>query len=119
LVLIVLMQRANTDGGLGSAFGSGITESAFGTEAGNVMTKLTKVTFIAFFIISFALYLGIIAQHNRNKTPENRTLFDEEAAAEAAKAQTVETTPATSAETAAPAAEVPVAPAAPAPAETK
>jgi preprotein translocase subunit SecG len=84
LVLIVLMQRANSDGGLGTAFGSGITESAFGTEAGNVMTRITKVTFIIFFVVAFALYLGIIAQHNRHTKPEDRSLFDEEAAAEAA-----------------------------------
>ncbi|MFA5257245.1 MAG: preprotein translocase subunit SecG [Opitutales bacterium] len=79
LVLIVLMQRANSDGGLGTAFGSGITESAFGTEAGNVMTKLTRITFIIFFSLTFVLYLALIAQHS-TKAHKAEALFAEEAA---------------------------------------
>jgi|GEM_PF-2655719 len=82
LVLVVLMQRANSDGGLGTAFGSGITESAFGTEAGNVMTKLTKYTFILFAGLAFALYLLILSQ-NSGKNAKTESLFDEEAAAAA------------------------------------
>lgn len=108
LVLIVLMQRANNDGGLGTAFGSGITESAFGTEAGNVMTKLTRITFVLFAGLAFVLYLAIIAQHS-SKAERTESLFDEEAAAmvEQDATQAVEEVPAPTAE--APAAEVPAA----------
>lgn len=84
LILVVLMQRANSDGGLGTAFGGGITESAFGTEAGNVMTKITKYTFIVFFVVGFILYLAILAQHTK-KVKAAESLFDAEAAAEAKK----------------------------------
>ena len=120
LVLVVLMQRANSDGGLGTAFGSGITESAFGTDAGNVMTKITKVTFVIFFILAFALYLGMIAQHSGGKSDQkSESLFAAEAAAEQAAA------PAEATDTAAPspdqdapaASDVPAAPAPAAPAE--
>lgn len=62
LVFIILLQRANTNAGLGTAFGSGLTESTFGTDASNILTKGTIVASIAFFIISFGLYLGYIAR---------------------------------------------------------
>jgi preprotein translocase subunit SecG len=82
LILVVLMQRANSDGGLGTAFGSTITESAFGTEAGNVMTKITRITFVVFFAVAFVLYLAVLAQQNHHAAPQ-KSLFEEEAAAEA------------------------------------
>lgn len=114
LILVVLMQRANSDGGLGTAFGSGITESAFGTEAGNIMTKITKYTFVVFFLVGFALYLAILSQHTR-KAKATETLFKEEAAAEAAQAaKTQADAAATQAPEQAPAGNT--APAAPAPA---
>jgi preprotein translocase subunit SecG len=110
LILVVLMQRANSDGGLGTAFGSTITESAFGTEAGNIMTKITRITFIVFFVVAFALYLAVLAQQNQ-KNAVQKSLFEDEAAAEAK----TQTTPAKDAS--APAADkAPTAPAQPAPA---
>jgi len=81
LILVVLMQRANSDGGLGTAFGSTITESAFGTEAGNVMTKITRITFVVFFAVAFILYLAILADQNTKVAPK-KSLFEDEAAAE-------------------------------------
>jgi preprotein translocase subunit SecG len=81
LILVVLMQRANSDGGLGTAFGSTITESAFGTEAGNVMTKITRITFIVFFAVAFVLYLTILAEQNHKNAPQ-KSLFESETAAE-------------------------------------
>ena len=117
LILVVLMQRANTDGGLGAAFGSGITESAFGTDAGNVMTKVTKYAFVIFFITGFILYLAILSQHTK-KTKAAESLFTEEAAAEAQQAATQTTAPAaTNAATPAPA--TPAADNKPAPAANK
>lgn len=104
LILVVLMQRANSDGGLGAAFGGGITESAFGTEAGNIMTKITKYSFVIFFITGFILYLAILSQHSHKATAA-QTLFDEEAAAEAKKATATQT--ATAPVTTVPAAQAP------------
>ena len=62
LVFVVLLQRANTNAGLGTAFGGGIAESTFGAETGNILTKSTIVASVAFFVISFGLYLGYIAK---------------------------------------------------------
>ncbi len=58
LTLVVLMQRANTQGGLGTAFGGGVAESAFGTDTGNILSRMTIYASIAFFILSLVLYLG-------------------------------------------------------------
>ncbi len=57
LVMVVLMQRAKTDGGMGAAMGGGITESTFGAETSNVLSKATINAAILFFVVSFVLYL--------------------------------------------------------------
>ena len=62
LIFVVLLQRANTNAGLGTAFGGGIAESAFGAETGNLLTKCTIGASVAFFIVSFALYLIYISR---------------------------------------------------------
>lgn len=62
LVLVVLMQRAKSDGGVGAALGGGMTESTFGAETGNVLSKATINAAIAFFVLSFVLYLTHIYQ---------------------------------------------------------
>ena len=41
LVLVVLMQRAKTDGGIGAAMGGGSMESTFGAETNNVLSGAT------------------------------------------------------------------------------
>lgn len=64
LVLVVLMQRAKSDGGVGAALGGGMTESTFGAETGNVLTKATINAAITFFVLSFVLYLAHIYQRN-------------------------------------------------------
>ena len=63
LVLIVLAQKAKSDGGVGAAMGGGVAEATFGAETGNVLTKATINASIAFFVLSFLLYLGHIYQH--------------------------------------------------------
>jgi len=61
MVLVVLAQKAK-DGGVGAALGGGATEAAFGAETGNVLSKATINAAIAFFVLSFILYLGHIYQ---------------------------------------------------------
>lgn len=56
LVLIVLMQRPRSEG-LGAAFGGGVTESLFGSGAGNMLTKITTGLGITFFATTMALAL--------------------------------------------------------------
>ena len=62
LVLIVLMQKAKNDGGLGAAMGGGMAEAAFGADTSNVLSKATINGAIVFFVLAFALYLGRIYQ---------------------------------------------------------
>lgn len=63
LVLIVLMQKSKSDGGVGAALGGGMTEATFGADTGNVLATLTRNCTIAFFVICFGLYLMHIRQH--------------------------------------------------------
>lgn len=62
LVMIVLMQRAKTDGGVGAAMAGGATESAFGAETNSVLSGATIKAAIVFFVLSFGLYLANIYQ---------------------------------------------------------
>ncbi|MDD3180982.1 MAG: preprotein translocase subunit SecG [Opitutaceae bacterium] len=102
LVLVVLMQRAKSDGGVGAALGSGMTESTFGAETGNVLTKATINAAIAFFVLSFVLYLAHIYQRN-HMTDEGSALPKVPAsmAVPAASQPAPEAAPATTAPTAA------------------
>jgi len=70
LVLVVLMQRASSSGGLGAAFGGGMTESAFGAETGNVLTKATIYASATFFVLSLGLYLLIMSSYGAPKVEE-------------------------------------------------
>jgi preprotein translocase subunit SecG len=63
LVLVVLMQKSKSDGGLGAALGGGASEAAFGPDTSNVLATITRNGTIAFFVICFALYLVQIARH--------------------------------------------------------
>jgi preprotein translocase subunit SecG len=106
LVMIVLMQRAKTDGGIGAAMAGGATESAFGAETNNVLSGATIKGAILFFVLSFGLYLANIYQA-KNRAAEN---------AELPKVSAPASTPAP-----APAVELPATsqPATPQPVETK
>jgi preprotein translocase subunit SecG len=61
LVLVVLMQKAKSDGAV-AALGSSGMESTFGAETGNVLSKATINAAILFFVLSFGLYLAHVYQ---------------------------------------------------------
>ncbi len=71
LVLVVLMQKAKSDGAV-AALGSGGMESTFGAETGNVLTKATINAAILFFIISFGLYLAHIYQSKHQEDADSK-----------------------------------------------
>ena len=73
LVLVVLMQKAKNDGGLGAAMGGGMAEAAFGADTSNVLSKATINAAILFFVLAFALYLGRIYQRT-HLTPASDAL---------------------------------------------
>ena len=60
-VLVILMQRPSANAGMGAALGGGAAESAFGGEAGNVLTKTTNLFIILFLTLSLGLFLGFKA----------------------------------------------------------
>jgi preprotein translocase subunit SecG len=65
LILLVLAQKAKSDGGMGAAMGGGMAEATFGADTGNVLSKATINAAIVFFVLSFALYLGRIYEGKR------------------------------------------------------
>ena len=60
LILLVLAQKAKSDGGMGAAMGGGMAEATFGADTGNVLSKATINAAIVFFVLSITLYLGRI-----------------------------------------------------------
>ena len=72
LILVVLMQKAKSDGGMGAALGGGATEAAFGADTGNVLTNATIKAAIAFFVLCFGLYLGQIYMVKHHKAEGGR-----------------------------------------------
>lgn len=71
MVLVVLAQKAKNDGGMGAALGGGAAEATFGAETGNVLTKATINAAIAFFVLSFLLYLGHIYVRSHATTADD------------------------------------------------
>lgn len=67
MVLLVLMQRGNANGGLGAAMGGGMAESALGAETSSVLSKWTRNTAIVFFVLTFGLYLSKLHQYEASK----------------------------------------------------
>ncbi|MBC2593568.1 preprotein translocase subunit SecG [Ruficoccus amylovorans] len=63
ITLIVLMQRASANSGMGAALGGGAAESALGGGASNVLVKGTIAGACLFFLISFGLYLGYLGSY--------------------------------------------------------
>ncbi len=72
LIFMVLLQRASTNAGLGTAFGGGLAESTFGADAGGMLKKWTYFAAVAFFLISFGLYLGYISEADGPQVEEGR-----------------------------------------------
>jgi preprotein translocase subunit SecG len=98
MVLVILMQRANTNAGMGSAFGGGVTESAFGAETTNILTRATKWSAVAFFLIARGLYLLYMSREGAARKPLDSDLPDIPMARESAPALPFEGTPAADAE---------------------
>ncbi len=108
LVLVVLAQKAKTDGGMGATLGGGATEAAFGADTGNVLTKATQYAAVIFFVLTFGLYLAHIYASKHVKSTEGQLPVIDVPAAPAAPApaapatQTSEVTPSVSLPSAAP-----------------
>ena len=55
LVFLVLMQLPKKEAGMGVAFGGAATDALFGAGSGNFLTKATKYTAGAFFVLAIVL----------------------------------------------------------------
>jgi preprotein translocase subunit SecG len=55
LIGVILLQRTKSQGAGGLAFGAGMGETIFGTQAGNVLTRTTIVLGIVFLVNTAAL----------------------------------------------------------------
>ena len=74
LVLIVLAQKAKSDGGVGAALGGGMTEAAFGADTGNMLSKATIYASVAFFVLTLSLYLGRIYERKHASAAASNAL---------------------------------------------
>ncbi len=97
MVLVILMQRGSSGGGMGSAFGGGAAESAFGAETTNILTRATKWSALGFFVIALSLYL-LYMEREQGSTDQGETDLPDipvEMSEEAAPAEELpgETTP--------------------------
>jgi len=63
MTVIILMQKPSANAGMGAALGGGAAESVFGGEASGQLLKFTIRIAVAFFVISFLLYMSIVAAH--------------------------------------------------------
>lgn len=60
LGLLILVQLPKKDAGVGMAFGGGAADALFGAGSGTALTKLTRYSATAFFVLVFVLsYLNI------------------------------------------------------------
>lgn len=74
LILVVLAQKAKSDGGMGAAMGGGMAEAAFGADTGNVLSNATIKGAVAFFVLAFGLYLGRIYERKHAHANANNAL---------------------------------------------
>jgi len=65
MTIIILMQKPSANAGMGAALGGGAAESVFGGETANVLLKYTVRLAVVFYILSFLLYVGILAHNGR------------------------------------------------------
>src|SRR3954469_14312576 len=66
LIFLVLMQLPKKEAGAGLAFGGAATDALFGAGSGNFLTKATKYTATAFFVLALVLS---ISQNSRAHQP--------------------------------------------------
>ena len=66
LILLVLIQLPKKEAGAGLAFGGQATDALFGAGTGNVLTKITKYSATAFFLLS--LVLSVLQRNFHGRT---------------------------------------------------
>lgn len=73
LTLLVLMQRPKSEG-LGAAFGSSVTDSLFGAQTSDVLTKTTIYLACIFFFLTFTIAILYSHRSSANKAIQQELL---------------------------------------------
>jgi protein translocase SecG subunit len=84
LTLLVLVQLPKKEAGAGMAFGAGTADALLGAGSGNALTKITKYTAGAFFVLCVALWLTYNHKNRSSIREVNRALEQVETAPAAA-----------------------------------
>jgi preprotein translocase subunit SecG len=77
LMLLVLIQLPKKEAGMGQAFGGGATDALFGAGSGTALTKMTKYTAGAFFVLTLLISM-IYGHENRGKLADSRSILTAE-----------------------------------------
>ena len=77
LMLLVLIQLPKKEAGMGQAFGGGATDALFGAGSGTALTKMTKYTAVAFFVLTLLISM-IYGHQNRSKLADTRNILTAE-----------------------------------------
>ena len=77
LTLLILIQLPKKEAGMGQAFGGGATDALFGAGSGSALTKMTKYTAGAFFVLTLLISM-IYGHQNRAKLADARSILTAE-----------------------------------------
>lgn len=77
LILLVLIQLPKKEAGMGQAFGGGATDALFGAGSGSALTKMTKYTAGAFFVLTLLISM-VYGHQNRSKLADARSILTAE-----------------------------------------
>lgn len=77
LMLLVLIQLPKKEAGMGQAFGGGATDALFGAGSGTALTKMTKYTATAFFVLTLLISI-LFGKQTRTGTVDPRNLLTAE-----------------------------------------
>ena len=77
LMLLVLIQLPKKEAGMGQAFGGGATDALFGAGSGTALTKMTKYTAVAFFVLTLLISM-MFGHQNRSKLADTRSILTAE-----------------------------------------
>ena len=69
LILLVLIQLPKKEAGAGLAFGGAATDALFGSGSGNFLTKATKYSVVAYFVL--AVVISIMQNHYTTRDRSN------------------------------------------------
>src|SRR5437016_3840977 len=74
LMLLILIQLPKKEAGMGQAFGGGATDALFGAGSGTALTKMTKYTTVAFFVLTLMLWVLKAQEVKSSKSTLEKTM---------------------------------------------